>query len=168
MVNAHGTDGKDKVPQQFAQACRDNGLDPALVVEAAIRCLSEQTVQAIMLTEVEWRAERSQSDALDRFMKRLQQQTGREWPQAESIKMRDLIDRRYRHKVRVPLDFGTKIAMLFNREMKCSMCGKSTPEIELHIDHIYPWSKGGTNTLENLQFLCSFDNLRKSNKIGGL
>ena len=35
--------------------------------------------------------------------------------------------------------------------------------IELHIDHIIPWSKGGETVLENLQTLCSDCNLGKSN-----
>ena len=41
---------------------------------------------------------------------------------------------------------------------KCCACGASPakdPAVELHIDHIVPWSKGGETTLENLQTLCS-------------
>lgn len=48
---------------------------------------------------------------------------------------------------------------------KCCACGASPakdPSIELHIDHIIPWSKGGETTLENLQTLCSRCNLGKS------
>jgi hypothetical protein len=49
---------------------------------------------------------------------------------------------------------------------KCRACGASpakTPETELHVDHIIPWSKGGETELENLQTLCSNCNLGKSN-----
>ena len=48
---------------------------------------------------------------------------------------------------------------------KCCACGASpakNPAVELHIDHIVPWSKGGETTLENLQTLCSRCNLGKS------
>ena len=48
---------------------------------------------------------------------------------------------------------------------KCCACGASPakdPSVELHIDHIIPWSKGGETTLENLQTLCSRCNLGKS------
>lgn len=49
---------------------------------------------------------------------------------------------------------------------KCCACGASPakdPSVELHIDHIIPWSKGGETTLENLQTLCSRCNLGKGN-----
>ena len=48
---------------------------------------------------------------------------------------------------------------------KCCICGASPakdPTIELHIDHIIPWSKGGESVEENLQTLCSRCNLGKS------
>ena len=51
---------------------------------------------------------------------------------------------------------------------KCVLCGKSPandPNIELHVDHIVPYSEGGETVLENLQTLCSECNLGKGNKI---
>lgn len=48
----------------------------------------------------------------------------------------------------------------------CCACGASPAlslGIELHVDHIVPWSKGGETVLENLQTLCSVCNLGKSN-----
>jgi len=48
----------------------------------------------------------------------------------------------------------------------CKQCGASPakdPSVELHLDHIIPWSKGGETTFENLQTLCSKCNLGKSN-----
>lgn len=48
---------------------------------------------------------------------------------------------------------------------KCCACGASPakdPSVELHIDHIIPYSKGGETTMDNLQTLCSKCNLGKS------
>ena len=48
----------------------------------------------------------------------------------------------------------------------CKQCGASPakdPSVNLHIDHIIPWSKGGDTTLKNLQTLCLPCNLGKGN-----
>lgn len=56
---------------------------------------------------------------------------------------------------------------VFQRDnFKCCICGRSpatTQGLELQVDHIKPWSKGGETTLENLQTLCRDCNLGKSN-----
>jgi 5-methylcytosine-specific restriction endonuclease McrA len=46
-------------------------------------------------------------------------------------------------------------------EAKCNFCGT---EEELCVDHMTPLSRGGTNTLDNLQILCRPCNSSKSNK----
>ncbi|MBN1380591.1 MAG: HNH endonuclease [Deltaproteobacteria bacterium] len=46
---------------------------------------------------------------------------------------------------------------------KCTKCGS---EVDLHFDHIIPWSKGGSSsTPDNIQLLCSKHNLQKHDKI---
>ncbi len=47
---------------------------------------------------------------------------------------------------------------------KCRLCGSSpatNPGVNLHVDHIKPWSKGGETVEENLQTLCEDCNLGK-------
>lgn len=47
---------------------------------------------------------------------------------------------------------------------KCCACGASPakyPSVELHVDHIIPWAKGGETVIDNLQTLCSKCNLGK-------
>jgi len=49
---------------------------------------------------------------------------------------------------------------------RCCACGASpaiTLGVELHVDHVCPWEKGGETVLGNLQTLCSKCNLGKSN-----
>ncbi|MFZ4434739.1 MAG: HNH endonuclease, partial [Microthrixaceae bacterium] len=48
---------------------------------------------------------------------------------------------------------------------RCVRCGDGPPTVELHVDHVYPWSKGGTNELSNLQLLCQRCNLSKGAKV---
>lgn len=53
-------------------------------------------------------------------------------------------------------------------KFKCCACGVSPAKnlgVELHVDHIIPWSKGGETTLENLQTLCSRCNIGKSDSL---
>lgn len=52
----------------------------------------------------------------------------------------------------------------------CCACGASpalTVGVELHVDHVIPWSKGGETILSNLQTLCSVCNIGKSNVYRG-
>lgn len=53
-------------------------------------------------------------------------------------------------------------AEVFRRDgSKCLKCGSTT---DLHADHIVPVSLGGLTVLENLQTLCSAENLSKGNR----
>ena len=47
---------------------------------------------------------------------------------------------------------------------RCALCGKSSYRdlIQLHVDHIMPWSKGGRDHSYNLITLCQRCNLEKS------
>lgn len=59
-----------------------------------------------------------------------------------------------------------RFKVLTRDNFKCCACGASPakdPSVELHVDHIVPWSKGGETVIENLQTLCSKCNLGKSN-----
>ncbi len=56
--------------------------------------------------------------------------------------------------------------VLLRDNFTCKQCGASPAKnqnVELHVDHIIPWSKNGETVLENLQTLCSICNLGKSN-----
>lgn len=51
---------------------------------------------------------------------------------------------------------------VFKRDsFTCQYCGKSAPDVILHIDHIEPVSKGGTNEIFNLVTSCSDCNFGK-------
>jgi hypothetical protein len=56
-----------------------------------------------------------------------------------------------------------KVAVFQRDGGRCRQCGYAGPYIEY--DHIMPRSKGGKNTIENIQLLCRQCNLKKSNRI---
>lgn len=62
--------------------------------------------------------------------------------------------------------FRLRFQVLKRDNFTCVKCGASPAKVqsvELHVDHIKPWSKGGETIYENLQTLCSKCNLGKSN-----
>lgn len=59
-----------------------------------------------------------------------------------------------------------RFKVMLRDRFTCQSCGASPAKrlgVELHIDHIAPWSKGGETVFENLQTLCSDCNLGKGN-----
>ena len=66
-------------------------------------------------------------------------------------------------------DIGIRTSIrwqVFERDnFRCVACGASALDgTILHVDHILPRSKGGTDTIENFQTLCQTCNIGKSNK----
>jgi len=67
---------------------------------------------------------------------------------------------------RTPIPARTRFEVLHRAGHTCQSCGaKASGGAQLHIDHIHPVSKGGTNDLANLQALCRDCNLGKGDRI---
>lgn len=59
-----------------------------------------------------------------------------------------------------------RFSILVRDGFSCKSCGRSPikePGVELHVDHIIPWSQGGETIKENLQTKCRQCNLGKGN-----
>ena len=70
------------------------------------------------------------------------------------------------HKTSRDINLRLRFLVMKRDNFKCCICGRSpatTPGLELHIDHIKPWSRGGETVIDNLQTLCQDCNLGKSN-----
>ena len=72
--------------------------------------------------------------------------------------------KKLRRRTRIPKGMRKEV---FKRDnYTCVQCGASKEDgATLHIDHIIPVSRGGTDELDNLQTLCSDCNLNKSDLI---
>ncbi|WP_428241550.1 HNH endonuclease [Gynuella sp.] len=66
---------------------------------------------------------------------------------------------------RQPIPKGIRFEVFKRDSFKCQYCGASAPDVLLHIDHIKPAAKGGTNDITNLVTACEGCNLGKSDKL---
>ena len=62
---------------------------------------------------------------------------------------------------------ATRVDVLRRDNHRCVFCGVSAKKAELEIDHIIPFSHGGSNAISNLQTLCEACNQGKSNRFSG-
>ena len=62
------------------------------------------------------------------------------------------------------ISLALRYRVLARDKFRCVICGASPAKdgsVELHVDHIFPWSRGGQNVEENLRSLCFRCNLDK-------
>ena len=62
---------------------------------------------------------------------------------------------------------STRVDVLRRDNYRCVFCGVSAKKAELQIDHIIPFSKSGSNEMDNLQTLCIDCNRGKGNRFFG-
>ena len=71
-----------------------------------------------------------------------------------------------KHKTKREISDRLRFRILMRDGFTCKKCGRSPMKemgVELHIDHILPWSKGGETVQENLETKCKKCNLGKGN-----
>jgi len=74
----------------------------------------------------------------------------------------------YAEPVPRSISLAFRYRVLVRDKFRCVICGASPAKdgtVELHVDHIFPWSRGGKNTEENLRTLCFKCNLGKGDKV---
>lgn len=93
----------------------------------------------------EVKAHREQIKASDwlEIRHRVQQLNARALPKITAGDVRDVVAKSDRH---------------------CPYCNTYLTQSNTHIDHIQPIGEGGTNSPENLELICNFCNLAKSNR----
>lgn len=85
---------------------------------------------------------------------------------AESISTDSTSGKTFKHKTKREISDRLRFRILMRDGFACKKCGRSPikeRDVELHVDHILPWSKGGETVSENLETKCSQCNLGKGN-----
>lgn len=83
-----------------------------------------------------------------------------------SAKCRSMGNKQYQDRYRregYSSNYKLRFAILYRDEFRCQYCG-NTPQdgVKLHIDHIIPKSKGGTDDIDNLITSCQICNWGKT------
>nr|WP_211173190.1 HNH endonuclease [Brasilonema bromeliae] len=60
---------------------------------------------------------------------------------------------------------SVRVSVLHKDSYKCVFCGRSSQQVQLEVDHIVPFSQGGSNNLNNLQTLCTDCNRGKGARL---
>ncbi len=102
--------------------------------------------------------------ALIAFQNYLEQE--REPESLESLSKVEMTADKNGHKTKRQPNSRLRFKVMKRDNFCCVACGGSPAKdskVELHVDHITPWSKGGETVIENLQTLCKKCNLGKGN-----
>jgi hypothetical protein len=58
-----------------------------------------------------------------------------------------------------------RFRVLVRDHFTCRYCGRSAPQVEVHVDHVHPSSRGGSDDPSNLVAACVDCNLSKNGKV---
>jgi 5-methylcytosine-specific restriction endonuclease McrA len=146
------------------------GIDAASYEEFVAWCLAEELVAVLaerVASDPDHHAEPlwDRPDGLKRFRRTLTQQTGRSWSHDDEARLFDRIRMASIQHDRKPIRADDLLRLLWSTPHECAKCGGRPPDIKLHVDHVFPASRGGSSKYDNLQFLCATCNLAKSNKL---
>lgn len=143
------------------------GISEDSLLEYMNWCLLEQLVAELASDKMWFEENRNRPDARALFKEKIQKRTGATWDTENAVLLYERVKSTTEKHYRQPVTYGELLRLLINSPLQCANehCRKSPPEVKLHIDHIFPSSKGGSSKYENLQFLCDKCNLSKSNKL---
>lgn len=76
-------------------------------------------------------------------------------------------EQKIKHRTKREISDRLRFRILMRDGFTCKKCGRSpikSMDVELHVDHIIPWSKGGETVPGNLETKCEKCNLGKGNE----
>lgn len=100
------------------------------------------------------------SEEVARNLQSLRAILGEKSAYESSVRAKDLIVQRERHKRRPQSPSGR--ASIYERdEGKCYICGVEVAFMEMYLDHVLPLARGGSNRKDNLRVCCGRCNSAK-------
>lgn len=143
---------------KIKELCELSGIDFSKYLEEMYEYLYIR-VNDLFTPSREWFKE---GKSFNRYWKYLEDITGHQW-QYEDVKFwYSLL--RHPSETREEISPELRYKVIERDNSICRKCGRRPPDVQLEVDHIIPWSKGGPTTLDNLQTLCEECNIGKSNK----
>lgn len=107
------------------------------------------------------------NNALKKFIDYINLETDEEQSsEMEKFKEKETNREEIKHKTKREISDRLRFKILMRDGFTCRSCGRSPVKelgVELHVDHIIPWSKGGETVPENLETKCKKCNLGKGN-----
>jgi 5-methylcytosine-specific restriction endonuclease McrA len=82
---------------------------------------------------------------------------------AEFLQRRGLATWDYRLIESDPVPTDVRYKVLAAAKGRCALCGATSADRRIEVDHVVPRSRGGSNDISNLQALCDVCNRGKSN-----
>jgi HNH endonuclease len=138
-------------------------LDLELFTHEIQWLLGEERINRVTPTQEEFQNWVKQKDGLNQFWQYANVKLSTELTADEIQDIWDCINLTLNKRQRQAFTFQDYLTIAIKSEQKCEICQKTPPEVKLEIDHILPVSKGGSNILCNLRFLCQHHNRSRGN-----
>jgi hypothetical protein len=139
-------------------------LDTSLLFSEILWALGEERINRVMPAPDQFREWRRQPEGLLEFWRFADRKLGASLQQDEIIDIWKCVDLTLTAKVRRTFAFDDYLMIAVRSEHKCQICCRCPPGVRLEIDHILPVSRGGSESVLNLRFLCEHHNRARGNR----
>ena len=161
----HASDEKRMgLPDDISTLAQQLRLDTALLYKEILWALGEERINRLTPPPVQFREWKRNSDGLMQFWSFANERLGCTLSQEEAHDVWECIDMTLRTRERRVLSFQDYLMIAVRSDQSCAVCRRGPPEVKLEIDHILPVSRGGTEAVLNLRFLCELHNRSRGNR----
>lgn len=140
------------------------GLDLKLIFHEIQWSLGEERINRVTPSYEKFREWERKRDGLHQFWHFANSKLNTTLSQEEIVDIWNCVDLTLNARKRRPFTFQDYLMIAVRSDQQCEICHKRPPEVTLEIDHILPVSKGGSETLLNLRFLCQHHNRSRGNR----